>query len=251
MKVILLGAPGAGKGSQATKIAQHYAIPHISTGDAFRSNIAKGTEIGVYAKSFIDKGQLVPDDVVVRIVDARLKEADCAKGFLLDGFPRSIPQAEALDRLTDIDAVINIEVDFSVITARLTGRRTCRCGESYHISTYHKDTCAKCGQPLYIRDDDKEETIKNRLEVYRKTTEPLVKYYAEKGVLRRAVRAKCRSSPAREGISGERSLVRRRNALRAQAFMLMLHRSMDRFGIRAHCVVRIFLRKALLYLQLL
>lgn len=185
MKVILLGAPGAGKGSQATKIAEHYNIPHISTGDAFRSNIARGTEIGVYAKSFMDKGQLVPDDVVVKIVAERLSHKDCENGFLLDGFPRSIPQAEALEKLTEVDAVIDIEVDFSVITARLTGRRTCPCGESYHISWLNSDTCPKCGQKLFIRDDDKEETIKQRLDVYQKTTEPLVAFYEERGVVKK------------------------------------------------------------------
>lgn len=183
MKLILLGAPGAGKGSQATKIKEYYGIPHISTGDAFRSNIARGTEIGNYAKTFIDKGQLVPDDVVVKIVAARLSEPDCKDGFLLDGFPRTIPQADALSEITDVDAVIDIEVDYAVITARLTGRRSCVCGESYHISTYDKPTCAKCGKPLFIRDDDKEETILNRLEVYKKTTEPLVAYYGAKGKL--------------------------------------------------------------------
>ena len=185
MKVILLGAPGAGKGSQATKIAEHYNIPHISTGDAFRSNIARGTEIGVYAKSFMDKGQLVPDDVVVKIVAERLSHKDCENGFLLDGFPRSIPQAEALEKLTNVDAVVDIEVDFSVITARLTGRRTCACGESYHISWHDSDICSKCGQKLYIRDDDKEETIKQRLDVYQKTTEPLVAFYEERGVVKK------------------------------------------------------------------
>ena len=183
MNIILLGAPGAGKGSQATKIKDTFRIPHISTGDAFRKNIAMGTEIGKLAKTYMDNGQLVPDEVVVKIVESRLKEDDCKDGFLLDGFPRTIPQAEALSKVAKVDAVINIDVDFSIITNRLTGRRSCKCGESYHVSTYKDTVCAKCGQPLYVRDDDKEETIRKRLDVYRSTTEPLIAYYAERGVL--------------------------------------------------------------------
>lgn len=183
MKIILLGAPGAGKGSQAAKITKYYGIPHISTGDAFRSNIAAGTEIGKYAKSFMDKGQLVPDEVTIKIVEERLKAEDCKNGFMLDGFPRSIPQADALSKITDIDAVINITVDPSVILKRLTGRRSCSCGACYHISTYDKDTCERCGAKLFIRDDDREDAIKVRLEVYEKTTAPLVEYYGNKGIL--------------------------------------------------------------------
>ncbi len=185
MKVILLGAPGAGKGSQATLIKDYCGIPHISTGDAFRSNISRGTEIGMYAKSFMDKGQLVPDDVVVKIVAERLSADDCKNGFLLDGFPRTIPQAKALSEITEIDVVVDIVVDYSIITARLTGRRSCTCGESYHISSHPSNICDKCGKELYTRDDDKEETIKNRLAVYQSTTAPLEDFYAEKGVLRK------------------------------------------------------------------
>ncbi len=178
MKLILLGAPGAGKGSQATKIVEDFGIAHISTGDALRANIKAETELGKYAKSFIDKGQLVPDEVVVKIVADRIQQEDCKNGFLLDGFPRTVAQADALARLTDIDYVIDIEVDFSVIQARITGRRMCVCGETYHVSTYKSDVCAKCGKKLYQRDDDNEETVANRLDVYRKQTEPLIAYYA-------------------------------------------------------------------------
>lgn len=183
MKLILLGAPGAGKGSQATKISSEYGIPHISTGDVFRANIAQGTELGLYAKSFIEKGELVPDQVVVDIVADRIKRADCQKGFLLDGFPRTIAQAEALGKLTEIDKVINIEVDFALIVKRITGRRMCECGEIYHISTYNKDVCAKCGKQLYQRKDDTEDTVKNRLDIYTKQTTPLIEYYRNKGIL--------------------------------------------------------------------
>ncbi len=183
MKIILLGAPGAGKGSQATKIAAKYGIAHVSTGDALRANIKNGTELGKFAKSFIDKGALVPDEVVVGIVADRIKQADCEKGFLLDGFPRTIAQAEALGKLTDIDYVINIDVDFDLIAARIGGRRMCACGESYHISSYKSDVCAKCGGKLYQRDDDKEETVKSRLAVYEKQTAPLVSYYENSGKL--------------------------------------------------------------------
>lgn len=183
MKLILLGAPGAGKGSQAVKIKEYYGIPHISTGDAFRDNISRGTEIGKLAKSYIDEGKLVPDEVVVNIVAARLAQDDCKNGFLLDGFPRTIPQAEALAKIADVDYVVDIDVDFGIITARLTGRRTCVCGASYHISTYKETTCAACGKELFIRDDDKEETIAKRLETYKTTTAPLVEFYKGVGKL--------------------------------------------------------------------
>lgn len=183
MKLILLGAPGAGKGSQATKISAEYNIPHISTGDALRANIAAGTELGKYAQSFIEKGMLVPDEVVVNIVADRIRQDDCKNGFLLDGFPRTIGQAEALDKLTDIDMVINLEVDFGLVINRISGRRMCACGETYHISTYSADDCAKCGGKLYQRKDDNEDTIKNRLEVYTQQSAPLVDYYKDKGIL--------------------------------------------------------------------
>lgn len=183
MKLILLGAPGAGKGSQATKISKEYGIAHISTGDALRANIKEGTELGKFAKSYIDKGQLVPDEVVVGIVADRIGKEDCRNGFLLDGFPRTVVQAEALEKLTDIDVVINIDVDFDVITGRISGRRMCECGESYHISTYKSDVCAKCGKKLYQRADDNEETVKNRLDVYARQTAPLIDFYATRNKL--------------------------------------------------------------------
>ncbi|MBO5304289.1 MAG: adenylate kinase [Clostridia bacterium] len=183
MKIILLGAPGAGKGSQATKIAKDYNIAHISTGDALRSNIKQGTELGKFAKSFIDKGQLVPDEVVVGIVADRIKQEDCKNGFLLDGFPRTVAQADALSKLTDIDYVIDIDVNFDVIAARIGGRRMCACGESYHVSTYNSPVCAKCGGTLYQRADDNEETVKARLAVYSAQTAPLIDYYKNVGNL--------------------------------------------------------------------
>ena len=184
MKIILLGAPGAGKGSQATKIAKDYNIAHISTGDALRSNIKQGTELGKFAKSFIDKGQLVPDEVVVGIVADRIKQEDCKNGFLLDGFPRTVAQADALSKLTDIDYVIDIDVNFDVIAARIGGRRMCACGESYHVSTLNgMATCSRCGGELSQRKDDNPETVQSRLDVYEKQTSPLIEYYTKKGVL--------------------------------------------------------------------
>ncbi len=183
MRLILLGAPGAGKGSQATKISARYAIPHISTGDVFRANIAEGTKLGKYAKEFMDKGELVPDEVVVDIIADRIRQADCKDGFLLDGFPRTIAQAEALGKLTEIDKVININVNFNLILERITGRRMCECGESYHISTYTKETCAKCHKKLYQRQDDTPETVAHRLDIYKEQTAPLIEYYRNKGIL--------------------------------------------------------------------
>ncbi|MDR2267689.1 MAG: adenylate kinase [Christensenellaceae bacterium] len=183
MKIVLLGAPGAGKGSQAELITKEYGIPHISTGDAFRSNIKAGTEIGLYAKSFMDKGLLVPDEVTVKIVEARLSQGDCASGFMLDGFPRSLVQAEFLDKITALDCVLNISVPFDVILKRLSGRRSCSCGAIYNTDSHKSDSCLKCGNTLFIRDDDKEEAIKKRLEVYQAITAPLVDYYAQKGIL--------------------------------------------------------------------
>lgn len=183
MNLILLGAPGAGKGSQAVKLKERYGIPHISTGDAFRSNMAKGTEIGIYAKSFIDKGLLVPDEVVVKIVAARISEPDCEKGFILDGFPRTVAQAEALDEMTKVDCVIDFVVDRETVMKRLTGRRSCTCGGTFHISKLASDICPICGKKLYVRDDDKPEVIAERLNVYEKTTAPVADYYRKKGLL--------------------------------------------------------------------
>lgn len=183
MKLILLGAPGAGKGTQATRISDKYNLPHISTGDILRKNIKEGTKLGVQAKSFIDVGQLVPDEVVINIVNDRLQQADCNNGYILDGFPRTVAQAEALDKVAKIDAVINIAVDASLIVNRITGRRMCACGESYHISMGIGDTCPKCGAKLYQRDDDKEETVKARMQVYDTQTAPLIDYYTAKNLV--------------------------------------------------------------------
>ena len=183
MKLILLGAPGAGKGTQATRISDKYNLPHISTGDILRKNIKEGTKLGVQAKSFIDAGQLVPDEVVINIVNDRLQQADCNNGYILDGFPRTVAQAEALDKVAKIDSVINIAVDASLIVNRITGRRMCACGESYHISMGIGDTCPKCGAKLYQRDDDKEETVKARMQVYDTQTAPLIDYYTAKNLV--------------------------------------------------------------------
>ena len=185
MNIILLGAPGAGKGTQATRISDGYGLPHISTGDIFRENIKNQTEIGLLAKSYIDKGQLVPDEVTCKIVENRIAREDCKAGYMLDGFPRTFVQAEARYKITKIDLVINIEVDFSLVMDRLCGRRVCKeCGESYHVSTLNGATkCARCGGELYQRKDDNPETVQSRLEVYSAQTAPLIQYYTEKGIL--------------------------------------------------------------------
>ncbi len=185
MNVILLGAPGAGKGTQASKIVDDYALPHISTGDIFRENIKNQTPIGLLAKSYIDKGQLVPDEVTCKIVEERISREDCANGYMLDGFPRTIAQAEALDKITKVDLVINIDVDFSLLLDRLCGRRVCKdCGESYHVSRLGGETkCARCGGELYQRKDDNPETVQSRLDVYVAQTAPLIDYYTKKGIL--------------------------------------------------------------------
>ena len=184
MYLVFLGAPGAGKGTQATRVCEKYNIPHISTGDILRANIKAGTALGVEAKSYIDKGLLVPDEVVIGLVKLRLQEADCKKGFLLDGFPRTIEQAKALNDFAKISVAINIAVDEKLVVERIAGRRMCKCGESYHVSWYDKDTCAKCGEKLYQRDDDKEDTVKSRLEVYNAQTAPLIEYYSNMGILK-------------------------------------------------------------------
>ena len=185
MNLILLGAPGAGKGTQAVRLAQKYSIPHISTGSIFRSKIKSQTPIGIVAKSYIDKGQLVPDEVAIQIVEERLEKEDCKNGFLLDGFPRTVRQAEALDKFSHVDAVINIAVPLNKLLKRITGRRTCsKCGESYHIDYLNgKTTCAKCGADLIQREDDNEQTVTSRLDVYQKQTAPLIDYYTKKGVI--------------------------------------------------------------------
>ena len=190
MRLILLGAPGAGKGTQATVMANKYSIPHISTGDIFRSNIKNGTELGKKAKEFMDKGMLVPDEVTIGIVRDRLAHSDCKNGFILDGFPRTIPQAEYLDEALkrmgiSIDYVINIFVPDSEIIARMSGRRSCPdCGSIYHIlynPSKDRKTCDNCNAELIQRADDEEETVINRLKAYHSTTEPLIDYYQDKG----------------------------------------------------------------------
>lgn len=183
MKLIFLGAPGAGKGTQASKISERYNLPHISTGDILRNNIKRGTELGLQAKAFIDAGTLVPDEVVIKIAGDRITESDCSKGFILDGFPRTLAQAEALELVTSIDAVINIAVDPTLIVNRITGRRMCVCGESFHVNMGIGTTCTKCGAELYQRDDDKEETVVARMEVYENQTAPLIEFYNEKGLV--------------------------------------------------------------------
>lgn len=180
--VILLGAPGAGKGTQAALICEEFKVPHISTGDILRRNIKEGTPLGVKAKEFIDKGALVPDEVVIGLVESRLKEDDCKNGYVLDGFPRTIPQAEALDKVAHIDMAINIDVPFETIINRLSGRRVCKCGATYHVSTLNGETkCKACGDELFIRDDDKPETVQNRLRVYQEQTQPLIDFYGKQG----------------------------------------------------------------------
>ena len=184
MKIILLGAPGAGKGTQADKLVEKYGFPHISTGDIFRKNIKERTEIGLLAKSYIDAGKLVPDEVTIKIVENRLKESDCANGFLLDGFPRTVEQAKVLDEITDVDYVVNIDVPFEKLLKRITGRRVCpKCSSSYHVDFLNGEDTCKCGEKLVQRADDNEETVKQRISVYEKQTAPLVEYYGKTGKL--------------------------------------------------------------------
>ncbi len=192
MRIVMLGAPGAGKGTQAKKITAKYSIPHISTGDIFRANIKNGTELGNKAKTYMDQGLLVPDELVVDLVVDRVKQDDCAKGYVLDGFPRTIPQAEALDKaLTEmgesIDYAINVEVPDENIVQRMSGRRAClTCGATYHViyaPTKEENVCDACQGELILRDDDKPETVQKRLNVYHEQTQPLIDYYTEKDKL--------------------------------------------------------------------
>ena len=187
MNLILMGAPGAGKGTQSAKISEKYQIPAIATGDILRGAIKEGTELGLAAKSYIDAGQLVPDEVVIGIIKEYLASDACKNGFILDGFPRSIPQAEALDAMgVRIDVVLSIEVEDEKIVERMSGRRVCSCGASYHVAYNPPKTegvCDKCGATLSIRADDAAETVKNRLETFHAQTEPLKDYYAKKGIL--------------------------------------------------------------------
>lgn len=188
-----MGLPGAGKGTQAERIVEQYGIPHISTGDMFRTAMKEGTELGLQAKSFMDQGELVPDEVTIGIVRERLSKDDCQKGFLLDGFPRTVPQAEALENLLvdldkKIDYVINITVDKELLMERLTGRRICKeCGSTYHLvfnPPKQEGVCDRCGGELYQRADDNAETVQNRLDVNIKQQEPLLNFYENKGYLR-------------------------------------------------------------------
>jgi adenylate kinase len=193
VNLVLMGLPGAGKGTQAEKIVDQYGIPHISTGDMFRAAMKEGTELGLKAKSFMDKGELVPDEVTIGIVRERLSKEDCLKGFLLDGFPRTVPQAEALENILaeldrKIDYVINIDVDKNILMERLTGRRICKaCGATYHLvfnPPTKEGVCDRCGGELYQRADDNAETVQNRLDVNIKQAQPLLDFYSEKGYLR-------------------------------------------------------------------
>lgn len=193
MKIIMLGAPGAGKGTQAKQIADKYAIPHISTGDIFRANIKNNTELGQKAKQYMDQGMLVPDELTCDLVMDRIGEADCANGFVLDGFPRTIPQAEALDQaLTKIgqkmDYAIDVDVPDENIVGRMGGRRAClSCGATYHVVTIPtkvEGICDRCGNPVVLRDDDKPETVQKRLSVYHEQTQPLIDYYKGQGILK-------------------------------------------------------------------
>ncbi len=193
MKIIMLGAPGAGKGTQAKMIAEKYSIPHISTGDIFRSNIKNGTELGTKAKAYMDQGLLVPDELTCDLVVDRINQSDCKKGYILDGFPRTIPQAKALTAAlekmnTSIDYAIDVEVPDENIVNRMGGRRACTgCGATYHV-TYNppktENVCDACGETLILREDDKPETVQKRLTVYHEQTQPLIDYYKEAGVLK-------------------------------------------------------------------
>lgn len=193
MKIIMLGAPGAGKGTQAKMIAERYRIPHVSTGDIFRANIKNGTELGLEAKKYMDQGLLVPDELTVKILLDRVAQEDCKNGYVLDGFPRTIPQAKVLDDALSklgekIDYAVNVDVPDENIVKRMSGRRACvSCGATYHIEHIppkKEGICDVCGQGLILRDDDKPETVQNRLKVYHEQTQPLIDFYSEKGVLR-------------------------------------------------------------------
>lgn len=192
MKIVMLGAPGAGKGTQAKRIAAKFSIPHISTGDIFRANIKNNTPLGAKARSYMDKGELVPDELVIELIMDRFAQDDCVNGYVLDGFPRTIPQAEELDKALksvndNLDYAIDVEVPDDNIINRMSGRRACvNCGATYHIvhnPPKVENECDTCNGELILRDDDKPETVKNRLDVYHTQTEPLLKYYTEKGIL--------------------------------------------------------------------
>lgn len=185
MRLMFVGPPGAGKGTQAVRIAAKYGIPHISTGDMLREEMKNGTLLGKQAKSFIDAGELVPDDVIIKMVQDRVGRPDSAGGFLLDGFPRTREQAQALEDIASLDAVVNINVPDDKLIHRMCGRRVCRdCGATYHESMLENlRMCPRCGGELYVRDDDKEEIVRQRIIVYKQKTQPLIDYYTEKGLL--------------------------------------------------------------------
>ena len=189
MKLILIGAPGAGKGSHAKLISKKYKIPQISMGDILRENIKKGTKIGKELKKFTGGGNLVPDELVIRLLEKRIKNKDCFKGYILDGFPRTIKQANSLERITKIDNVLLLDCSEKTVLQRLSGRRNCsKCGAIFHIVNLPpkiKDVCDKCGGGLFQREDDQENTIKNRLKVYKRKTSPLIDFYKKKGLLKR------------------------------------------------------------------
>ncbi len=193
MKIVMLGAPGAGKGTQAKMIAEEYGIPHVSTGDIFRANVSKGTQLGVEAKKYMDQGLLVPDELTVKILLDRVAKEDCAGGYVLDGFPRTIPQAQVLDEALDklgekLDYAIDVDVPDENIVRRMSGRRAClKCGATYHVEHIppkKEGVCDDCGSELVLRDDDKAETVYNRLKIYHDQTQPLIDYYTQKGILK-------------------------------------------------------------------
>lgn len=188
LRIVLLGAPGVGKGTQAMAIHDRTGYPHISTGDLLRENVAKGTPLGIEAKGHMDSGELVPNEVVIGMMSVRLGREDCSDGFILDGYPRTLEQAEALNKITEVDIVLNIEVSEDVIIDRLSGRRSCPgCGAVYNMNGNRPEIegkCDRCGKGLILRDDDKPETIRTRFAIYREKTEPLIRYYEEKGLVR-------------------------------------------------------------------
>lgn len=193
MKIVMLGAPGAGKGTQAKMIAEEYGIPHVSTGDIFRANVSGGTQLGMEAKKYMDQGLLVPDELTVKILLDRVAKEDCAGGYVLDGFPRTIPQAQVLDDALEklgerIDYAIDVDVPDENIVRRMSGRRAClKCGATYHVEHIppkKEGVCDACGSELVLRDDDRAQTVSNRLKVYHEQTQPLIEYYANEGILR-------------------------------------------------------------------